>query len=76
MKIERFDALWNKAVAALGQKMKADNLEPILLHVHDLRRSAHYQRRKARIDAKTRRAIMGHKTASWTIVTPSSTTKP
>ena len=43
-KIERFDALWNNAVAALGTKMKADDLEPIHLHVHDLRRSAHYQK--------------------------------
>ena len=63
-KIERFDALWNNAVAALGAKMKADNLEPIHLHVHDLRRSAHYQMRKAGIDSKTRRAIMGHKTGA------------
>jgi integrase len=63
-KIERFDALWNNAVAALGTKMKADDLEPIHLHVHDLRRSAHYQMRKAGIDSKTRRAIMGHKTGA------------
>ena len=63
-KIERFDALWNNAVAALGKKMKADDLEPVDLHVHDLRRSAHYQMRKAGIDSKTRRAIMGHKTGA------------
>ena len=63
-KIERFDALWNNAVAALGARMKADGLEPIDLHVHDLRRSAHYQMRKAGIDSKTRRAIMGHKTGA------------
>jgi hypothetical protein len=40
--------------------MKEDGLDPIDLHVHDLRRSAHYQMRKAGIDAGTRRAIMGH----------------
>jgi uncharacterized small protein (DUF1192 family) len=30
----------------------------------DLRRSAHYQMRKAGVDAKTRRDIMGHRTDS------------
>ena len=44
--------------------MKQDGLEAIDLHVHDLRRSAHYQMRKAGIDSKTRRAIMGHKTGA------------
>ncbi len=63
-KIGRFDALWDAAVAALGKKMKDDDLEAIDLHVHDLRRSAHYQMRKAGIDSKTRRAIMGHKTGA------------
>lgn len=63
-KIERFDALWDEAVAALGTKMKEDGLGPIDLHVHDLRRSAYYQMRKAGIDSKTRRAIMGHKTGA------------
>jgi len=62
--IRNFKATWSEAVTALGVKMKADGLEPIDLHVHDLRRSAHYQMRKAGIDPKTRRAIMGHKTGS------------
>lgn len=63
-RIERFDGCWNTAVAALNERMKADGKDPIELHVHDLRRSAHYQMRKANIDAHTRRNIMGHKTGS------------
>jgi integrase len=63
-KIERFDHLWNDAVRALCDELKRQGLEPIDLHVHDLRRSAHYQMRKASVDAKTRRAIIGHKTGS------------
>lgn len=61
-RIKRFDAQWNKAVDVLNERMKGDGLEPIDLNVHDLRRSAHYQMRKAGIDSKTRKAIMGHKT--------------
>ena len=59
-RIARFDGLWKKAVASLGELMKKDGLEPLDLHFHDLRRSAHYQMRKAGIDAQTRRDIMGH----------------
>jgi len=40
--------------------MKTHSQEPIDLHFHDLRRSAHYQMRKASIDSQTRRDIMGH----------------
>jgi integrase len=63
-RIKRFDVFWDEAVGLLGEKMKEDGLEAIDLHVHDLRRSAHYQMRKAGIDSKTRRAIMGHKTGA------------
>jgi hypothetical protein len=59
-RIARFDGLWEKAVSALVERMTADGLEPVELHFHDLRRSAHYQMRKAGIDAQTRRDIMGH----------------
>jgi integrase len=38
--------------------------DPIPLHFHDLRHSAHYQMRKAGIDAQTRRDIMGHESTS------------
>jgi len=62
--ILRFDAFWRRAVTALGKQMKADGLEPIDLHFHDLRRSAHYQMRKAGIDSQTRRDIMGHESTS------------
>jgi integrase len=62
--IKRFDTAWKHAADALVGKMKTDGVEPIDLHFHDLRRSAHYQMRKAGIDAHTRRAIMGHKTGS------------
>ena len=62
--IQRFDAFWRQAVTALGEKMKADGLEPIDLHFHDLRRSAHFQMRKAGIDSQTRRDIMGHESTS------------
>ena len=62
--IQRFDAFWRQAVTALGEKMKVDGLEPIELHFHDLRRSAHYQMRKAGIDSQTRRDIMGHESTS------------
>ena len=63
-RVARFDALWEEAVGELQKKMKKDGEEPIELHVHDLRRSAHYQMRKAGVDAKTRREIMGHHTDS------------
>jgi integrase len=63
-RIDRFDQLWDQAVETLGAELKRQGLEPIDLHVHDLRRSAHYQLRKAGVDAKTRRAIIGHKTGS------------
>jgi hypothetical protein len=63
-RIEHFGGLWSEAVATLNAELKADGRDPIDLHVHDLRRSAHYQMRKAGIDSKTRRAIMGHKTGS------------
>jgi integrase len=62
--IKRFDALWMAAVTLLNKKMKQDGIESIDLHIHDLRRSAHYLMRKAGIDSKTRRAIMGHKTGA------------
>jgi hypothetical protein len=62
--IQRFDAFWRQAVTALGEKMKSDGLEPIDLHFHDLRRSAHFQMRKAGIDGQTRRDIMGHESTS------------
>lgn len=62
--IKRFDTNWKHAVDALKEKMVADGVEPIDLHFHDLRRSAHYQMRKAGIDSLTRRSIMGHKTDS------------
>jgi len=62
--IVRFDSSWKTAVAALGEKMKTDGRDPIDLHFHDLRRSAHYQMRKAGIDAQTRRDIMGHESTS------------
>ena len=63
-RIEQFGGLWLEAVVVLNARLKADGRDPIDLHVHDLRRSAHYQMRKAGIDSKTRRAIMGHKTGS------------
>ena len=62
--IQRFDAFWRQAVTALAEKMKSDGLEPIDLHFHDLRRSAHFQMRKAGIDSQTRRDIMGHESTS------------
>lgn len=62
--VKRFDAYWNHAVDALKVKMTANGEQPIELHFHDLRRSAHYQMRKGGIDSGTRRAIMGHKTDS------------
>ncbi len=62
--IKRFDTNWKHAVDALKEKMVADGVEPIDLHFHDLRRSAHHQMRKAGIDNLTRRSIMGHKTDS------------
>jgi len=62
--MRRFNAFWRQAVKALAVKMKADGLEPIELHFHDLRRSAHYQMRKAGIDSQTRRDIMGHESTS------------
>jgi integrase len=63
-RIARFDGFWENAVAALAEKMKQDGVEPLALHFHDLRRSAHYQMRKAGIDAQTRRDIMGHESTS------------
>jgi len=63
-RIARFDGFWEKAVADLAEKMKEDSMEPLALHFHDLRRSAHYQMRKAGIDAQTRRDIMGHESTS------------
>lgn len=62
--IQRFDTSWKQAVTALGEQMKLDGLEPIDLHFHDIRRSAHYQMRKAGIDGQTRRDIMGHESTS------------
>jgi integrase len=62
--MKRFDTNWKHAVDALKKKMIADGVEPIDLHFHDLRRSAHYQMRKVGVDSLTRRAIMGHKTDS------------
>ena len=59
-RIARFDGLWAQAVAAPGERMKQDGVDPVDLHFHDLRRSAHYQMRKAGIDGQTRRDIMGH----------------
>jgi integrase len=63
-RIARFDGLWSQAVAALGERMKHDGVDPADLHFHDLRRSAHYQMRKAGIDGQTRRDIMGHESTS------------
>ena len=63
-RIVRFDGLWKEAVQVLGKKMKEDGRDAIDLHIHDLRRSAHYQMRKAGVDSKTRRDIMGHRTGS------------
>src|SRR5262249_42040947 len=63
-RIGHFGGLWREAVAALTAQLKTDGRDAIDLHVHDLRRSAHYQMRKAGIDSKTRRAIIGHKTGS------------
>lgn len=63
-RITRFEKLWDRAVTALAAKTKDERLEPIDLHFHDLRRSAHFQMRKAGIDAHTRRDIMGHESTS------------
>lgn len=63
-RIARFDGPWATAVAALGNRMKQDGVEPANLHFHDLRRSAHYQMRKAGVDGQTRRDIMGHESTS------------
>jgi integrase len=63
-RIGKFDGLWQAAVEELNRKLKEDKRPPIDLHVHDLRRSARYQMRKAGIDPKTRRAFMGHKSNS------------
>lgn len=62
--VRRFDALWRQAVTALAKKMQEDGVEPIDLHFHDLRRSAHYQMHKAVVDGQTRRDIMGHESTS------------
>jgi len=62
--IRRFDGLWSVAVKALAGRLKTEGEEPIDLHFHDLRRSAHFQMRKAGIDGQTRRDIMGHETTS------------
>ncbi len=64
LRITRFDGLWRQAVAALTDQMKRDGFEPFDLHFHDLRRSAHYQMRKAGVDGQTRRDIMGHESTS------------
>ena len=63
-RIGTFSGQWAEAVAALNDRLKTDGRAAIDLHVHDLRRSAHYQMRRAGIDSKTRRQIMGHKTGS------------
>jgi len=63
-RIARFDGLWAQAVAGLGERMMQDGVDPIDLHFHDVRRSAHYQIRKAGIDGQTRRDIMGHESTS------------
>ena len=63
-RITRFDGLWAQAVAALSDRMKHDGVDPVDLHFHDLRRSAHYQMRKAGVDGQTRRDIMGHESTS------------
>jgi integrase len=63
-RITRFDGLWTKTVTALRDQMKQDGFDPIDLHFHDLRRSAHYQMRKAGVDGQTRRDIMGHESTS------------
>ena len=44
--------------------MKQEGVDPVDLHFHDLRRSAHYQMRKAGVDGQTRRDIMGHESTS------------
>jgi integrase len=62
--IARFDGLWARAVAALADRMKQEGVDPIELHFHDLRRSAHYQMRKAGVDGQTRRDVMGHESTS------------
>ena len=62
--IRRFDAFWRIAVTALAKRMQEDGVEPVELHFHDLRRSAHYQMRKAGVDGQTRRDIMGHESTS------------
>jgi hypothetical protein len=59
-----FAGQWADAVAALNERLTADGGDPIELHVHDLRRSAHDQMRRAGVDPETRRQIMGHKTGS------------
>ena len=63
-RIARFDGLWARAVAALGDRMKREGVDPVDLHFHDLRRSAHYQMRRAGVDGQTRRDIMGHESTS------------
>lgn len=40
--IRRFDGMWREAVTALGKRMRSEGEEPIPLHFHDLRRSAHF----------------------------------
>jgi integrase len=62
-RIARFDGMWNKAVMALREQMKKAGAIRFS-SFHDLRRSAHYQMRKAGIDAQTRRDIMGHESTS------------
>ncbi len=62
--IRRFDGMWALAVSVLANEMKARREEPLDLHFHDLRRSAHFQMRKAGVDSQTRRDIMGHETTS------------
>lgn len=68
--IQRFDAFWREAVTALGEKMKAERLEPIDLHFHDLRRAAHFQMRKAGIDSQTATTSWITKAHRWTTGTP------
>lgn len=61
-KIEVLEGFWAKAVIALQQRAMGVILS--ICNFHDLRRSAHYQMRKAGIDRQTRRDIMGHESTS------------
>jgi hypothetical protein len=62
--IQRFEAFWRQAVTALGEKMKADGLNPSTCTSTTSAVQCGFQKRKAGIDSHTSRDIMGHQNTS------------